>query len=141
MPADTRTVLAFDFGLRRIGVAAGNALLRTAQPLKVLHARDGVPDWEAVAGLVGEWRPDLLLVGDPLNMDGSDSELCARARRFARRLHGRTGVAVELVDERLSSREAREMLRSGEGRRRTALDAMAAQVILQTWLAASAGGG
>lgn len=135
MTANAQTLLAFDFGLRRIGVAAGNTLLGTAEPVAVLRSRDGVPDWDAVAGLVAQWRPDLLLVGDPLNMDGSDSELCARARRFARRLYGRTGIAVELVDERLSSREARAALREqGPGRRRHAVDAVAAQVILHTWL-------
>jgi len=138
MPADTRTVLAFDFGLRRIGVAAGNALLRTAQPLKVLHARDGVPDWEAVAGLVGEWRPDLLLVGDPLNMDGTPSEIGERARRFARRLHGRFGKPVELVDERLTSHAAKTEARERGHRgnyRKDPVDSLAARLILESWLA------
>lgn len=139
MKPDARTILAFDFGLRNIGVAAGNALLRTAEPVTVLRAREGAPDWELVARLIAEWRPDLLLVGDPLNLDGSDSELCALARRFARRLHGRTGIAVEMVDERLSSREAREALRERAGKRRDRVDAVAAQVILHTWLSDGAG--
>ena len=89
MSNDDRTVLAFDFGLRQIGVAVGNCLLGTSQPLSILKARDGQPDWEAVAALIAEWGPALLVVGDPLNMDDSVGELAERARKFARRLEGR----------------------------------------------------
>ena len=88
------TVIAFDFGLRQVGAAVGNSQLRTSDSLPVLRARDGVPDWDALQRLVQEWQPDLLVVGDPLNMDGSDSQLCARARRFARQLHGRLRLPV-----------------------------------------------
>ena len=93
----TGYVICFDFGLRQIGVATGNTLVETTQPLDVLGAKDGVPDWQALEKLVKEWRPDLLVVGDPLNMDGSESELCLRARKFARRLEGRLGISVETV--------------------------------------------
>lgn len=129
--------MAFDYGLRQIGVAVGNCLLDTTQPLTTLPARDGVPDWAALTALVDEWRPDLLVVGDPLNMDGSPSELSARAGKFARRLHGRLGLPVAMADERLSSFEAKEQQRErghrGDYKARP-VDAFAAELILQTWL-------
>ncbi len=129
--------MAFDFGLRQIGVAVGNCLLRTSQPLAIIRARDGVPDWPGLEQLLQEWQPDLLVVGDPLNMDGSDSELCHRARKFARRLHGRTGLPVELVDERLTSFEAKQISRE-RGHKgnytRQPVDSHAAELVLQSWL-------
>ena len=137
MSTDTRTVMAFDFGLRQIGVAVGNAELGTSQPLDILRAKDGQPDWNAVNVLVEEWRPDVLLVGDPLNMDGTESELSARARRFGQRLHGRLGLPVEQVDERLTSFEAKQSSREqghGGDYKRHPVDSVAAQLILQTWL-------
>ena len=127
------TVLAFDYGLRRIGVAVGNAITGTASALAVLPARDGVPDWESIRRLITEWKPALLLVGLPLNMDGSASEMSERAARFSRRLHGRFGIRCELMDERLSSFEARDRMAGDCGR--TALDSVAACVILEGWFA------
>ena len=94
MKSRPATVLAFDFGLRQIGVAVGNCLLDTTQPLAIIAAREGIPDWSLVYRVVSEWQPDLLLVGDPINMDGSESELSTRARKFARRLHGRLGLPI-----------------------------------------------
>lgn len=130
--------MGFDFGLRQIGVAMGNALLGTTRPLPILRARDGIPDWEALAALLREWQPDLLVVGNPLNMDGSASELSRRAEKFARRLHGRYGLPVEMVDERLSSFEAKQLSRE-QGHRgdyhREPVDSLAAELILRTWLA------
>jgi len=135
--ARIRSVLAFDFGLVQIGVAVGNTLLRSTQPLAILRAREGIPDWRALEQLVRDWQPDLLLVGDPLNMDGSDSELCERARKFARRLHGRLGLPVTLVDERLTSFEAKQVSREqghrGDYKRRP-IDSQAAELVLQSWL-------
>lgn len=137
MPSSRRTVLAFDFGLRQIGVAVGNCLLHTSQPLTVLAAREGIPRWEQLDALVAEWQPDLLVVGDPLNMDGTESELSTRARKFARRLEGRLGLPVELADERLTSFEAKQASRErghdGDFKRRP-IDSEAAQLILQAWL-------
>lgn len=130
-------ILAFDYGLKQIGVAVGNGGTGTAEPLTVLSARDGQPRWEDIAELISEWKPDLLLVGDPLNMDGSPSEMALRARRFARRLHGRFGVAVEMADERLSSFEVKQAQREAGHRgdyRRRPIDSLAAQLILQEWL-------
>ena len=141
MSSPIRTVLAFDFGLRQIGVAVGNCLLGTTQPLQVLSARDGTPVWDNVIRLINEWQPDLLVVGDPINMDGSPSELSTRAARFARRLHGRTGLPFELCDERLTSFEAKQAAREQGHRgdyRRHAVDSHAAELILKTWLAEQA---
>lgn len=133
--------MAFDFGLSRIGVATGNCLIGTTTPLPVLRAKEGVPQWETLESLVKEWQPDLLVVGEPLNMDGSPSDLSVRAEKFARRLHGRLGVEVVLVDERLSSFEAksksRELGHNGDFRRRP-VDSVAAELILKTWLAENA---
>lgn len=134
---EVRTLLAFDFGLTQIGVAVGNAVLGTCEPLTVLRAKEGQPDWEETAKLLAEWQPELLLVGDPLHMDGTASELGERARRFARRLHGRFGKPVELVDERLTSHaakaEARERGHRGDYRR-DPVDSLAASLILRSWL-------
>jgi putative Holliday junction resolvase len=133
-----RTVIAFDYGLRQIGVAVGNSLLQTTQPLAVLKAKDGIPDWPLLTLLVAEWQPDLLVVGDPLNMDGSESELCQRARKFARRLHGRLGLPVDMTDERLTSFEAKQISRERGHKgdyKRDPIDSQAAELVLQAWLA------
>jgi putative Holliday junction resolvase len=137
-----RTVMAFDFGLRQIGVAMGNCLLGTTRPLPIIKAKDGQPEWAALEALIDEWRPDLLVVGDPLNMDGSASELSALAGKFARRLHGRLGLEVAMVDERLSSFEAKHNSREQGHRgnyKRQPIDSLAAELILKTWLAENAG--
>lgn len=100
-------VMAFDFGLRHIGVAIGQTVTGTATPLTTLAARDGKPDWPVIEALVIEWRPAAVLVGLPLNMDASESEMSSRARRFAARLGQQTRVPVHLVDERLTSYASR----------------------------------
>lgn len=117
------TVLAFDFGLKHIGVATGQTVTRTATPLTTLSARDGSPHWKAVRKLVDEWRPVRLIVGLPLNMDDTESDMSERARAFASRLAARTGVPVSMADERLTSRAAGE-----------ASHAAAAALIAETWL-------
>lgn len=130
--------MAFDFGLRQIGVAVGNCLLETSQPLVVLRAKEGVPDWHAVEQLIDEWQPDILVVGNPLNMDGSESDLSARARKFGNRLHGRLGLPVEMADERLTSFEAKQISREQGHRgdyRRNPVDSHAAELVLRGWLA------
>ena len=90
-------VMAFDWGLKNIGVAVGTRALGTSQPCAVIKAKDGSPNWAEVEALIGTWNPALLVVGDPLNMDGSDAEITPRARRFARQLEGRFGLTVVMV--------------------------------------------
>lgn len=99
-------VLAFDFGLKHIGVAVGQRVTRTASPLTTLRASNGKPDWREVTELVDQWRAERLLVGLPLNMDDTESEMSERARAFAEQLSARVAVEVVMVDERLSSFEA-----------------------------------
>lgn len=135
--ARPESIMALDFGLRNIGVAVGNSLSRTAQPLTIISARDGVPDWPALTALTNEWQPHRFIVGHPLNMDGSASELSQRATKFARQVEGRLGRPVTLVDERLSSREAktRALSRGHKGDfAAEPVDAEAAAIILTTWL-------
>lgn len=129
----SQTVLAFDYGLRHIGTAVGQRLIGSSNPAGILRARDGVPDWPSVEKLLKEWQPDLLLVGLPLNMDGTDSPMSERARKFARQLTGRFNLPVELVDERLTSFAAKQQRRdSGQGTDfgRDTVDAEAACIIL-----------
>ncbi|MGQ9724944.1 MAG: Holliday junction resolvase RuvX [Tepidimonas sp.] len=105
VPAGAQTFLAFDWGDRRVGVASGNAVTRTASPLPTVQAQ-GDARWQRLGAVIGEWRPDALVVGVPCHPDGAAHELTLRARRFARQLHGRTGLPVVEVDERYSSTEA-----------------------------------
>ncbi len=126
-----RTALGFDYGARRIGVAVGQTVTHTASPLATLAARDGQPDWAALAKLVEAWRPNVLVVGLPTTADGAPHALAESIARFARRLEGRFGLKVEYVDERLSSHAAAELARDS----RHGVDAHAAALILETWLA------
>src|SRR5690606_25271811 len=132
-----KTLLAFDYGTRHMGYGPGPPRSASARELKGLKARDGVPEWSEIDKLLKEWQPDLLLVGLPLNMDDSESELSVRARKFANRLHGRFGLPVELVDERLSSFEAKgEVMNRGGPRdyKNHPVDSIAARLILEDWL-------
>ncbi len=129
-------VIAFDYGEKRIGVAVGQTVTNTATPLKPLLAKDGQPDWQTVERLIKEWQPDYLLVGLPLNMDTTEQLLTRRAKKFANRLKGRFGIAVKMMDERLSSVEAREQLFSAggfKGLNKNSIDSQAACLILESW--------
>ena len=135
-----RVVLAFDFGHRRIGVACGDTVSRTAAPLVAVPANSAGPRWEAIDTLLREWQPALAVVGLPYNVDGSDSSMTQAARQFAAELERRCRLPVVLVDERYSSREAEARLKSeresGLRRRRVVkadVDAAAACVILERW--------
>ena len=131
------TLLAFDFGMRRIGVAIGTTRLRTARPLTTIDAEGNTERFAAIGALIDEWQPEALVVGLPLHADGTPHDMTARARRFARQLAGRYGLPVAEVDERFTSELARSALReAGRGGRedRALRDAMAAQIILQAWL-------
>lgn len=132
------SLLGFDFGLARIGVATGELETREARALITLHDESGAARFAAIASLIAEWQPVALVVGLPLHLDGSEHELGPRCRRFANQLNGRFGLPVMLADERLSSAEAESQLReAGIGNwreRKNQLDAVAAQLILQHFL-------
>ena len=136
------TVLGFDVGARRIGVAVGSAFGSGARALAVIDVHGNGPDWAAIDRLRQEWRPDGLVFGDPMTLDGGDQPIRKRAHAFARELQARYKLPVVLVDERSSSVEAaqRFALDRAEGRKRrrdaVALDAVAAAVIIERWLAA-----
>ena len=132
-----KTLLAFDYGTQNIGVAVGQKITSSATSLAPLKAKDGVPDWSQIEKLIQDWKPDLVLVGLPLNMDDTESELSARARKFANRIHGRFGVKVEMEDERLTSFEAKGEVMSRGGSRdykHNPIDSIAARLILESWL-------
>ena len=130
------TVLAFDFGTRRIGVAVGNTLTRTAHPLATIDDERTEQRFAQIGALVAEWRPGTLVVGLPTHADASEHEMTARARRFARQLEGRFHLPVALVDERWTTQDAQAVLDSTgvAGRKgRAKRDQLAAQLILQAW--------
>ncbi|QVQ24963.1 Holliday junction resolvase RuvX [Achromobacter deleyi] len=123
------TLLAFDFGEKKIGIAIGNTLTRQARPLEIIFGEIREARFGRIAALLQEWQPQRVVVGLALDADGAEQPATARCRRFANQLHGRFGLAVELVDERGSSMEAQRLLGT-----HAADDAMAAAVILQRYL-------
>ena len=139
MSDSPRTLLGFDFGTKRIGVAVGQELTRTATALTTLNSPDGGPDWAGISRLVEEWQPAALVVGLPLNLDGSESESSRLARRFGNRLTGRYNLPVFTADERLSSTEAEAILAEQGRFEKADIDKLAAQLILQSWLEESNG--
>lgn len=137
-PAAPRTtVLAFDFGTKRIGVAVGDRSIGVAHPLQTIHGQSNEQRFGAIAALIAEWQPGCLVVGLPCHLDGTEHDMTRRCRRFSRQLEGRFGLPVALVDERLSSAEASlELSAMGIGGRRQKpmLDQLAAQLVLQSYL-------
>ena len=137
MPNNT-LIIGFDFGTTNIGIAVCQITLGEARPLRPIKASDGVPNWDELERIISEWQPSLAIVGLPLNMDGSESEMCTRARKFARRLDGRFGLKSEMMDERLSSFEAKGTVMQRGGSRdykHNPVDSIAAKYILESWLA------
>lgn len=135
--APAGTVLAFDFGTERIGVAVGETELGVAHPLAIVSNRAGAERFRAIDALIAEWRPALLLVGLPTRADGTPHEMTARARRFARQLEGRFALPVAFCDERFTTRAASSALREAATRardRKAVRDSVAAQLILQDYL-------
>lgn len=147
MSPPPEVVMGLDFGLRRLGVASGDTLTRTARPLASVAVTDRSPDWPALERLVREWGPARFVVGIPYNAEGGDSPLTVAVRRFAAEVGRRFQRPVELLDEHLTSVEAGERLKarraSGERRRRVThadIDPVAAAVLLEQWLARSGQG-
>ncbi len=132
MRAEPEVLLGFDYGVKRIGVAVGQSITGSAQPLKTARARHDKPDWATITDLIRTWQPTCLVVGLPLNMDGTEQDTTVKARRFGRQLEARYSLPVHLVDERLSTAEAESRLRS-QGQHDSEVDPVAAQLILETW--------
>ncbi|CEE91928.1 putative Holliday junction resolvase [Xenorhabdus nematophila str. Anatoliense] len=131
-----RTIIAFDFGTRSIGAAIGQEVTGTARALSAFKANEGSPNWQLIEKLLKEWQPDLVIVGLPLNMDGTEQPVTAQARKFANRLHGRFGIQVALHDERLTTVEARSHLFDHGGYKalnKGKVDAASAVIILESW--------
>ncbi len=135
--SSARSIIAFDYGTKSIGVAIGQEITVSASPLTAIKAKDGVPQWAEVQTILDEWQPDLIIVGLPLDLEGQPlTDITARARKFANRVHGRFGYPVELHDERLTTVEARAELFEQGGYKalsKGAVDSQSAVVILQSW--------
>ena len=124
-----QTLLCFDYGQKRIGSAIGQTITATATALEIIKVINNKPNWEKIERLIGEWRPDKLIVGHPFTLEGDRQEMTDAAEKFSRQLEGRFKLPVELIEEQLSSYEARRELKSTRD-----LDAVAARLILETWL-------
>lgn len=131
-----KMLMAFDFGTQKMGVAIGQPLIESASPLALFPMKDGIPQWDALLKIVQEYQPELFLVGLPLNMDDTESDLSARARKFARRLRHQTNIKTWMIDERLTTRVARDELKNyhAEGRgKKLSADSLAACLFIQSW--------
>lgn len=139
----SRTLLGFDFGRNRIGIAVGQDLTGSVTPLLTLPGKNRKPDWVGISRLIDEWQPELLVVGLPLQTEGGEQDMSKAARRFGNQLKGRYNLPVEMVDERYSSLEANRLLRDKQvprvkKNRPQYNDHIAAQLILQSWMDAHA---
>lgn len=133
MASHLQTLLGFDYGLKRIGIAVGQRITGTASALCTISSGDDKPDWDSISRIIGQWRPDALVVGLPLHADGSASEMSRSALKFAHQLKARYRLPVHTMDERLSSHAAAEQQRR-DNTQGTGIDAIAARIILQNWL-------
>jgi putative Holliday junction resolvase len=129
LSAHPKTLLGFDYGTKRIGVAVGQTFTRTARPLETVSVKHHKPDWNRIAHLIDEWQPEALLIGMPYNDDGSEHAVTRAARRFGQQLKAHYKLPVHVMDERLSSSAARELAVT-----RQDVDKISAQLILQSWL-------
>ena len=127
--------MSFDYGTEKIGIAIGQSISSTAEPLTIIRAKDGIPRWSQITSQIESWRPNFFVVGLPYNLDGSDSKLLQRALKFAQRLNGRFNIPTFGIDERLSSKAATEKFKTGNPKNslRKEIDDVAAQIILETW--------
>jgi putative Holliday junction resolvase len=133
----TKVFLGFDFGKRHIGVAVGQAITQTARPLTTLRANNGEPNWQDILDLIQTWQPHALVVGVPLNMDGTTQAITADAEHFIQQLAEKTQLTVHSVDERLTTVEAKQFIftqKGYKGLNKASIDAMAAKHILESWL-------
>ena len=132
--AEPRTIFAYDFGISNIGLAIGQEVTNTAQTFITLKAKDGIPSWIELDKLVSEWSPALFVVGNPLNMDGSRSEMQDLSDNFSKKIKNRYGINVEKADERLSTKEALSRIKDEENLSLNAdIHSLSAQIILESW--------
>ncbi|MFT5787950.1 MAG: putative Holliday junction resolvase [Shewanella sp.] len=132
----SRSVLGFDYGTKSIGIAIGQELTASARPLMSIKAVDGIPKWEEIGKIITEWQPDLIVVGLPLNMDGTEQEITLRAKKFGNRLNGRFGIKVVTQDERLTTADAKARLFEMGGYKaltKGQIDAMSAVLIIESY--------
>lgn len=132
-----RTVIAFDFGTKSIGVAVGQAITNTASPLQAIKAQDGIPNWDHLAKVISLWEPDALLVGLPLNMDGTEQPITTSVKRFVGRLKHKYKLPVFLHDERLSTVDAKSKLFELGGYKKLSkekVDSVSACLIYESWV-------
>jgi len=133
---DLKVLMAFDFGMKKMGVAIGQTITKTARPLVTLPMKAGSPNWKTIDQLIQKWRPDAFIVGIPLNMDGTEQVISSHARNFAIGLHEHYALPVFEMDERLTTKDAKEQLFTRGGFKALQdgqVDQVAAQLILQTW--------
>ncbi|TDF34426.1 Holliday junction resolvase RuvX [Alteromonadaceae bacterium M269] len=135
--SSSRTVLGFDFGTKSIGVAIGQEITGTATPLAALKATDGIPNWDLIANIYEEWQPHIVVVGLPLNMDGTYQQVTYGAKKFANRLHAKFKKPVETWDERLTTADAKSQLFELGGYKKldkNKIDSVSACLIVQSWM-------
>jgi putative Holliday junction resolvase len=129
-----QTVIGFDYGERRIGIATGQTITSSATPLITLNTINQKPDWNGIEKIINEWKPEALIVGLPTYLDGSDSEMTKKAQRFSRQLEGRFHLPVHLINESLTSFEAEQHLTKKSQHNKQDIDKIAAAIIVQSWL-------
>ena len=123
-------IIAFDYGEKKIGVAVGQTSTNTSSPLQIIFNKDNKTNWISISSLLDEWKPDLILLGKPLNMDGSDSEIMKKVDKFYKKLKSIYDADIEFVDERLTTFEAREILKD---EKHDNVDAHAAKILIDNW--------
>ena len=135
MLREVGVVMAFDFGLRNIGIAVGQNITKTASTFYAIKAKGGEPDWKKLDSIVKEWDPSLFIVGDPLNMDGTKSEFQKEIFKFSSELKTRYKVEIQMIDERLTTKEAKDRIENGPNMLNSSENkhSISAQIILEDW--------
>jgi len=123
-------IIAFDYGEKKIGVAVGQTSTNTSSPLQIIFNKDNKTNWVSISSLLDEWKPDLILLGKPLNMDGSESEIMKKVDKFYKELKSIYDADIEFIDERLTTFEAREILKD---EKQDNVDAHAAKILIDNW--------
>ena len=138
MQKDSKIILGFDFGTKYIGIAVGQTISKTATPLKSLIAKNGTPDWSQITNIINEWKPSALLIGNPLNMDGTTQAITTSAENFAQILKEKYNLPIYMVDERLSTWEAKNKLNLNKSKLNkkeiTKINSLSAVILVEQWL-------